>query len=386
MIDTIVLTFKEGDYVILDPYKFSPSIESLRQSSQAYWRAKHLKSTQNPTTKDFELYGYCPRLTVTNRIIKGGYEATLRIEFSIPKLIHGNNFVEVSDNDFEKITSVLTEKLRIMGVRIIHKPITEASVSAVHYSKNVKLDDFVTASMITTELKKADITKRLDDAQTKFRNGGHALTYHTNSYEIVFYDKVKDMQQSKISEKRAIEKECFVQLDFFNTIEKRKPQVLRMEVRLGTKTKIKGLLKTVNIAPNLTFKELYSQSVSKKILLHYWQQFYNAHGVISLDASKPEDHMHALMSNNKMTVHSGLKALGYLCLINSIGARGTKALLRPYCDDRTIQRISKGFKSTKLPTNQKFNAMHSVNRALNDFVPITQADFQAVLVQDATIK
>ena len=194
------------------------------------------------------------------------------------------------------------------------------------------------------------------------------------------------MQQSKISEKRAIEKEGFVQLNFFNRIEKMKPEVLRMEVRLGTKTKIKGLLKTVNIAPNLTFKELYSQSVSKKILLHYWQQFYSAVGVISLDASKPEDHMHALMSNNKMTVHSGLKALGYLSLINSIGARGTKALLRPYSDDRTVQRIARGFKNAKLPTNQKFNATHSVNRALNDFVPITQADFQAVLGQDATIK
>ena len=55
----------------------------------------------------------------------------------------------------------------------------------------------------------------LDVNQTDYRNEGHSYKWHCNSYEVVFYDKIKDLEKAKQSEKRAIEKDNAIQLHLF---------------------------------------------------------------------------------------------------------------------------------------------------------------------------
>lgn len=83
-------------------------------------------------------------------------------------------------------------------------------------------------------------------SHTDYRNEGHAVRYHANTFEVTFYDKMKDLQKAHYSERRAIERDNRIQFDIF----KRNPvpkqlEVLRMEVRLGTRTKIKSLMKQI---------------------------------------------------------------------------------------------------------------------------------------------
>src|SRR5262245_29680440 len=59
------------------------------------------------------------------------------------------------------------------------------------------------------------LSQRLDLAKTDFRNGGHAVRYHANSLDIIFYDKIKDLERARISEKRAIERDNIGQIDLF---------------------------------------------------------------------------------------------------------------------------------------------------------------------------
>ena len=63
--------------------------------------------------------------------------------------------------------------------------------------------------------KRIDLTKRLDLSRTDYRNEGHAIRYHANSFEVIFYDKLKDLAQARKSEKRGLEQDYGVQEEIF---------------------------------------------------------------------------------------------------------------------------------------------------------------------------
>src|SRR5437870_4162294 len=108
MIDTIVLTLKPEHFAIMDHAKFSPSTEGIyKHPYYTIGRNGFIKCVQNPTQEDMKDRVYKPRLTVTKRIGTGGFQITMRIEFSAPKLLFGNNFDEVEETDFEEITKRL---------------------------------------------------------------------------------------------------------------------------------------------------------------------------------------------------------------------------------------------------------------------------------------
>jgi len=60
-------------------------------------------------------------------------------------------------------------------------------------------------------------------------------------------------------------------MNLFEKLEKRnKLEILRMEVRLNKRQKIKQLFNKLGISANLTFKKLFKPAISKKVLLHYF--------------------------------------------------------------------------------------------------------------------
>ena len=88
---------------------------------------------------------------------------------------------------------------------------------------------------------------------------------------MVFYDKIKDLEKAKQSDKRAIEKDSALQLNLFPKLAQRKKklEILRMEVRLNKRQKIKQLFNKLGIKSDLSFKSLFKAATAKKILLHY---------------------------------------------------------------------------------------------------------------------
>lgn len=147
MIDTIVLTLDENSFEIVEHDKFSPSTEGLYFRS-SYYRLggrANLTCVQNPTSTELRNGIYKPRLTVTKRIDKHHqFQITLKIEFSIPKLLYGNNFDELEDDDFTLVISKLKQSLRDMGVIVSEPVLINAQVSAIHFSKNIPLVDYPT--------------------------------------------------------------------------------------------------------------------------------------------------------------------------------------------------------------------------------------------------
>ena len=269
MIDTIVLLLSKKDFTITNSENFSPFAHWILQNSMH--ATYNLKSTQYSSKYNAT---YKPRLTLSNRNnVDGILDTVLKIEFSIPKLLHGNNFTEVRYKDFDAITTKLHQILTHMGVETTVAALQSAPVTTVHYAKNIVLTDGTTPHYLINKLQKICLSSRLDTSKTDFYNGGHAFKWHCNSYEVVLYDKVYDLAQAAKSSKRAIEKDNKIQLKLFESLQKkrqsRKLEVFRMEVRLNTRTKIKQLFKKLDVRAPLTFDKLYKPAISRKVLLHY---------------------------------------------------------------------------------------------------------------------
>jgi hypothetical protein len=268
MIDTIVITLPSTQYQITKPALFTPPAHWVLAET----RTAHIVSKQNPLKRELIQGIYKPRLTLASRITASGKrDITLKIELSLPKLLFGNNFDELRLKDFAAVVDKLVTVLATMGVETTADALSTALVSAIHYSKNFRLTDGSTPYHYIQKIKAANIKLSLDVNQTDYRNEGHSYRWHCNSYEVVFYDKIKDLEKAQISSKRALEKDNEVQLHIFKKLRTRrkKLEILRMEVRLNKRIKIKQLFKMLRIKAELTFKKLFKPAISKKVLIHY---------------------------------------------------------------------------------------------------------------------
>lgn len=326
MIDTVVMTIPAMNFKILNYDAFNPSARGIYE--QPYYKLSrgYITCIQTPTKKDKEQKVYKPRLTLSKRLLNGGYSIALKIEFSAPKLLFNNNFQELEDGDFDKVISVLKQRLFEMSVDVEEDVLRCADITAIHYSKNIVLTT-ATASLIINLLKKFDVTKRLDKGDTDYRNDGQALRFHTNAYELCFYDKMKDLEKANISEKRAIENDNYIQCDLFTPLEREKNEVLRMELRLDNKKKIGEILQSIGVNPKeMLFSNLFNKEKARQCLLYFWDKLIKpSQGIILLSEDDNIVMYHKLKSSG-FTDNQILKTMGLLNVLKSDGARAFKQL------------------------------------------------------------
>src|SRR5262245_45400465 len=116
MLDTVALTLDQHEFVIREPERFSPPARGVL--SHPYYPLGprgNFSCVLNPTNADRAAGRYVPRLTLTRRKGPTGFGNTLRIEFSAPKLLFGNNFDELSQEDFHAVLGALSEALNKLG-------------------------------------------------------------------------------------------------------------------------------------------------------------------------------------------------------------------------------------------------------------------------------
>ena len=262
------LILSQDSFQITDPDKFVPSARWITKSRPS---AVHgIQSKQNPTKKELLAGIYKPRITLFYRP-QGEKQVMLKVELSLPKLFFGNNFQELKQKDLRPLLQKLSSTLDQMGVIVDPSLLAAAPISAIHYSKNIPLTDGSTPYHYINKIKEANIQLNIDTNQTDYRNEGHSYKWHCNSYEVVFYDKIKDLEKARQSDKRAIEKDSALQLNLFSKFARRKKklEILRIEVRLNNRRKIRPLFKKLNIKSDLTLKSIFKPAIAKKILLHY---------------------------------------------------------------------------------------------------------------------
>lgn len=93
-----------------------------------------------------------------------------------------------------------------MGVMVWEKFLLKAPVSAIHDSKNIPLTDGTTPHYLIGKIKHANISLALDVNKTDYRNDGHSYKWLSNSYEVAFYDKLKDLEMAiRMAKQRNLE-------------------------------------------------------------------------------------------------------------------------------------------------------------------------------------
>jgi len=367
-------------FAIFEPDLFSPSTRGLTDPTAGYYRLggrSNITCKQNPTPSELKRGIYKPRLTITKRINReGNFEMPLKIEFSIPKLLYGNNFDELTDADFAAIIQKLKVILKEMGVRVFERFLINAPVSSVHYSKNIALTDYTTPYTYLNQLTKLNINKRLDTNRTDFRNEGHSYKYRANSFEIAFYDKIRDLEKAKISEKRAEEKDNALQLGLFDVLKQRKPfEVLRVEIRLNRRQKINQILKKIGKEVEPTFANIFNQNTAKKVLLHYLSEIEEAYPPLLIyQYDSPQKLFQGLLTANpELKPTQALELMGFRVLLDEIGVREYRQIIKRY---GSYYWYSLNKRMKKLKQTSEISVFSMLKKQLAEFRPMKVVDFQ----------
>jgi hypothetical protein len=343
VLDTVILKIPEGYYTVMDKQKFTPHYSNLENSTGSFMKA--INNTQKEKC----------RITAEKRTLRSGkLETTLKLEFSVPKLLYGNNLQEIHENHMELIIDKLSEALRNADVLIFSNLLEKAPVSAFHVGKNVRLTNGYTSSFVINELSKIDMTKKLDLTKTTFMNAGQSLQYYSASHSLVFYDKVADIMRPP---SRAIDK-IFprnIPLNF-----NQKAQILRMEVRLSKKRKMNSVLKKIKHKESPIFRDLFSQTLWQNVLMHYWKIFMSERNlfIFELSDSPTSLLMRIKKANPKIKQKQALSLLSLNFLTKEKGARATRERIEELFPSAVWSRIKQDLKLFDHPEFNNLNNLH----------------------------
>ncbi len=358
MLDSAGLLITAGNIRIIDFDVFSPSAKNFFEPP--FCKGAYVKCVQFPNKADSRAGIYKPKLTLIKQVVNGGYSINLKVEFSVPKLLFGNNFEELEEADFEAVLFKLQEILAEMGVLVEVETLKNAKICCVHFGKNVILAE-APSSLIINTIRKLNISKRLDAGNTDYRNDGQAIRYHANSYELTFYDKVKDLEQSKISEKRAIECDNELNFDFFSAAGLASKEVLRMEVRLNTARKLKEILAKVGCeVKSPTFNDVFDKGVARGVLIHFWDSCIKPSLPAIILSEQSGQEIYHQAKNLGMNDYRALQVVGALNIIKG----DTYRTLRNALSNHSYYRVKAEFDKFEQSDSYLCNSFKQIRKDL----------------------
>lgn len=365
MLDTVILTIPRGAYK-LKSEMFVPNAEILHGRG-----CNLVKCVSNPSAQDKKNGIYRPRLTLIKRMTKNGIEIPLKIEFSVPKMLFGNNIDELEEKDFEKVIKNLHKSVMEMGALVPKEMLINAKVSAFHPSKNIELTDGYTSGFVITELNKINLSKKMDLNKDSFRNNGHSLQLYTNSHSLVIYDKVQDLLKPS---KRAMDKDQnSIQASLFDLLidKKSKKEILRIEARLAKKVKMNAILKNLGFKENPTFQEIFNRDLCQKILQNYWEEIIVGKNLFLFEIeTNPLKMLEKIFQNDPKL---GTKQASYLVglwTLSKEGIRATRAVIERNANKRTWSRISKDLLRLDAISGKVYHGwVKQVDKQLKDYKP-----------------
>ncbi len=365
MIDTVCLLVPK------DSMKYIDGVSSWEMYSKTN---EYTKYVRNPSKAEKETGNYFPRLTGYKR--RFSQDANVRMEFSVPKLLFMNNLDELVDQDFPEVIKKLQERLEIMGVIVSKTILQEASVSSVHFSKNILLKDGYTASHLISEINKVDLRKSFDFSKTRFMNDGQSLYAHTTAHELVIYDKVADMAKGK---KRAIDKDQTIyQKSLFKEVVKDQSiEIIRFEVRLNRKQKMNSVLESLGYRKNSSFKEVFDSTLSQKVVTNYWTKLIKERniGLFSIDLTIKDKLQTLFLADVDLKPKQAIYLLGLFEVArDGNGMRELRTVVSKRSHDRTWYRLAKDMQTAGdlITKNKLRNWVTQIDNSLAEYKPYKQ--------------
>ncbi|MBR3631611.1 MAG: helix-turn-helix domain-containing protein [Elusimicrobiaceae bacterium] len=351
MIDTVALKidkYLDGSYgsiawEVEQPDLFSNiDVASFSGSNWHKW---------NKRGQEKRLQDYYPHVEIWNF---SGYKSCycLFVRFSVPKLIYGNNLLEVTDAQFNTVCQMLQTKLQTMGIKVDINAIRAASVNKVHYGKNIICYGVPVELVLTRLVAAKPCIAGMDVQKTIFRNG-RQFSFHNKTREVCFYDKRQEVLQYHRKDTKL--EWLFKRPDLKN--------ILRIEVRLNKKTSFKRHFKSTD----LTFQDVFSEQKAKEIITDYWDTIYKSVQFIPPMCYAPEYQL--LAGPVTGVLERDLELLGLRSVVNSMGyAAAYKLMSALYPKDKMpalFGKLQKNVPSLVLPA--EYDVLRMIDAELKQF-------------------
>lgn len=346
MIDTITLSLPKGTYEILGTDDFKPSFapidnlddhqvsEFMRiyKGGKEYNHLLDLSSRQRgkvyPNLTIFEFY----------KKYKDEYFCELKITFSCPKLLRGQSFDEVKNEDFTKIINILSYRLKDIDVIVSPSTLRSATVTRIDFCKNYKFPSMSHARVFLDRLRKCMFPKLATDL-TRFANNGKAVRFHSDLFEVIFYLKYYDLLEPL---KRAVDRRRTRQ-------ERTKakgmqksgeiPPVVRMETRFIGKTSVNSHIYSALgvMKDKWTFQEIFKEAYSSKTRKYYWDKITSdPRNFAILTQPSNQDVCRKVIEEFKENRPKGIfEGLGLFYVIKTLGVPELKSIFMEQWDQDT---------------------------------------------------
>ncbi len=196
----------------------------------------------------------------------------LKVEFSIPKMLYGNNLQEATEASKNTVFSTLVSSLARIGVDVSDETVAAAGVSAAHFCKNVLLPKDVRMREVLNELSRVDISKAVDVRSKYFKNGGCVLSIYSGTIERVFYDKIADAIRPK--NKRTDKKHVSRERSLIDEHDLKGREMFRYEYRIKKAQTVK---RDLNVALKrdgktpVVFADLFTPDLWKTMVQTSWR-------------------------------------------------------------------------------------------------------------------
>ncbi len=241
MIDTIKIStekFKIGDYGLFVLNETNKNLKELMEEIKPgtniiYSIKAHLKEIIDGI--------YRPRIEYVYSIHRN---PTIYIEFSIPKLLFGQNLSEVTEKNYGDVVNKLITILKDLKITVTEDAINNAFVKRVDFSKNYNLKDGLTCKDVLSLLSKVSYPRM----KLHVIKEDEYIKFYGKSMALLFYDKQKELKKHNSKLPANYEQDI---------------PILRIEIQ------IKGKNILNKLTEHNTFREIFSEQLFKLVFDKY---------------------------------------------------------------------------------------------------------------------
>lgn len=355
-VDTIRITLQEGSYTIKNMTGFRGSLTCQTKSATKTEKAMGL---------------YLPRLTLSCPTGKW----TLSVEFSMMKLLNGDNIQELTAGQACDGVTVLRTLLKEQGVEVTEEALFNANISRLDVGKNLLCPPGTTAPYILGLLKGALVSARKSQMDIDYMNGGAAMRTRTAGTDVIIYDKLRDKELGGISEKLSLDKDHYIQCAVVQAHLEKGLEILRFEKRFPRRQSVKRFFEPFGIkSPKL--KHIFDPKISQSLVQAEWKQLRA--GIVAFptqNKSFKNAVMDLLQSDKDIKLKDLFANLGFQWLLKECSLVEIKRLFSGKKQKAALPYFQKRIKSFQSGVTPQAQAVFGdLDRQIQEWLPISLPD------------